>query len=157
KSAHDMGREYRVQHALKPLYPVVPRMIGLCQDESVIGAEFYVMERLEGIIPRARSAQALGLSPAQHRTLCFNVLDNLIELHRVDSQAAGLASLGKGTGYARRQIEGWSERYEKARTWNVPSYRYVRDWLSDNTPEDVATCIIHNDFRLDNVVLDPHE
>jgi aminoglycoside phosphotransferase (APT) family kinase protein len=157
KSAHDMAREYRIQHALKPVYPWVPQMIGLCQDEAVIGAEFYVMERLEGIIPRARMPAGLAFTPAQARVLCTHVLDKLIELHRVDYQAAGLASIGKGKGYAKRQVEGWSERYEKARTPNVPSYRHVRDWLREHTPEDVATCVIHNDFRLDNVVLDPKE
>jgi aminoglycoside phosphotransferase (APT) family kinase protein len=155
KSAHDMAREYRVQSALKPVYPWVPRMIGLCQDESILGAEFYVMERIEGIIPRARMPAGLTFTPAQARTLCTRVLDKMIELHQVDYQAAGLASLGKGAGYARRQVEGWSDRYEKARTWNVPSFRYVRAWLKEHTPEDVATCVIHNDFRLDNVVLDP--
>jgi aminoglycoside phosphotransferase (APT) family kinase protein len=155
KSAHDMGREYRVQQALRPVYPWVPAMIGLCTDEAVIGADFYVMERLEGLIPRGR--RGLGLSSGDNRAVCSNVLDKLVELHRVDYEAAGLASLGKGAGYCKRQVEGWSERYEKARTWNVPSYRYVRAWLAEHTPNDVATCVIHNDFRLDNVVLDAKE
>jgi aminoglycoside phosphotransferase (APT) family kinase protein len=157
RSAHDMKREYRVQSALKTHYPYVPSMVGLCEDESVIGAEFYVMDRLEGFIPRGRLKHGLGLSAAGNRTLCTNVLDRLVELHRVDAQAAGLASLGKGTGYCARQVEGWTDRYRKTRTWNVPSYRYVCDWLHERTPRDVATCVIHNDFRLDNVVLDPAE
>lgn len=157
KSAHDMGREYTVQKALKPLYPVVPEMIGLCQDESVIGAEFYVMERLEGIIPRAKMRGGIGLDARENRVLCTNVLDKLIELHQVNYQAAGLASLGKGAGYCKRQVEGWTDRYQKARTWNVPSFRYVCEWLRAHTPNDVATCVIHNDFRLDNVVLDPNQ
>jgi aminoglycoside phosphotransferase (APT) family kinase protein len=152
KSAHDMKREYRVQSALKPVYPWVPAMVGLCEDESVIGAEFYVMDRIEGPIPRGRG---LGLSAADNRALCTAVLDHLVELHAVDPRAAGLESLGKGSGYCARQVEGWTDRYRKARTWNVPSYRYVCDWLRERTPRDVATCVIHNDFRLDNVVLDP--
>lgn len=157
RGAHDMAREYRVQQALKPVYPVVPKMIGLCQDEALIGAEFYVMERIEGIIPRARLPRGLVLDVQATRQLCFNVIDKLIELHQVDYQAAGLESLGRGAGYCRRQIVGWSERYERARTWNVPSYRRVRTWLAANTPEDVATCLIHNDWRFDNCVLDPAE
>lgn len=157
KSAHDMGREYTVQQALKPVYPAVPTMIGLCRDESVIGTEFYVMERIEGIIPRARLPQGLRLDRTQTRQLCLHVLDKLIELHGVDYRAAGLESLGRGEGYCRRQIEGWSERYEKARTWNVPSYGYVRRWLHDHIPADAATCVIHNDWRFDNVVLDPQD
>ncbi len=157
KSAHDMGREFRVQSGLKPVYPVVPEMVGLCQDEALIGAEFYVMERLAGIIPRKNMPRGLQLDAAMTRRLCTNVLDKLVELHKVDYEAAGLQSLGKGSGYCRRQIEGWSDRYEKARTWNVPGYKRVRAWLKGNTPEDIATCVIHNDWRFDNVVLDAQD
>jgi aminoglycoside phosphotransferase (APT) family kinase protein len=157
KSAHDMGREFRVQSALKPVYPYVPEMVGLCTDESVLGCEFYVMHRIEGIIPRKNMPRGLDLGAPQVRQLCTNVLDRLIDLHQVDYRAAGLESLGKGSGYCRRQIEGWSDRYLKARTWNTPSYRYVRAWLHDHIPDDVATCVIHNDWRFDNVILDPQE
>jgi aminoglycoside phosphotransferase (APT) family kinase protein len=150
-----MSREYNVQKALRPWYPAVPAMVGLCRDATLIGAEFYVMERIAGIIPRADLPKGLRLDPEQMRRLCLNVIDKLIELHRIDYKTAGLESLGKGGGYARRQIDGWSERYEKARTWNAPSCKFVRTWLSDNTPDDVATCVIHNDWRFDNVVLDP--
>jgi aminoglycoside phosphotransferase (APT) family kinase protein len=153
RSAHDMTREYQVQQALRPFYRYVPAMIELCQDRSVIGAEFYVMERIDGVILRTRLPPALRLKPSETRALCLTVIDKLIELHRVDYRSAGLETLGKGAGYPRRQIEGWSERYERARTWNVPSYRYVRDWLRAHTPADAATCVIHNDFRFDNVVL----
>jgi aminoglycoside phosphotransferase (APT) family kinase protein len=155
RSAHDMAREYTVQKALKPAYPTVPTMVGLCQDPAVIGAEFYVMERIPGLIPRAHMPPGLRLDAARTRQLCLNVIDKLIELHRVDYRAVGLESLGKGAGYPRRQIEGWSDRYEKARTWNVPSFRFVRDWLKAHIPDDIATCVIHNDWRFDNVVLDP--
>lgn len=155
KSAHDMAREFSVQKALKPVYPAVPTMVGLCQDASVIGADFYVMERIPGLIPRKHLPRGLTLDRAQTRELCLHVIDKLIELHQVDPQAAGLESLGKGPGYPRRQIEGWSERYEKARTWNVPRFGSVRDWLKAHTPEDIATRVIHNDWRFDNVVLSP--
>ncbi|RZI85448.1 MAG: phosphotransferase family protein [Rubrivivax sp.] len=153
KGAHDMGREFRVQSALKPVYPVVPTMIGHCTDESVTGSEFYVMERIAGIIPRKNMPRGLSLDQATTRQLCTNVLDKLVDLHRVDVNATGLASLGKGSGYCRRQIEGWSDRYVKAKTWNVPSYAYVMAWLKEHIPEDVASCVIHNDWRFDNVVL----
>jgi aminoglycoside phosphotransferase (APT) family kinase protein len=154
KSAHDMGREYRVQQALKPVYPVVPTMVAHCTDEAVIGCEFYVMERIRGVIPRARMPAGVRLSPQQARSLCLNAIDKLVELHRVDADACGLAALGKGPGYARRQIEGWSKRYDAARTWNVPRFTRVKDWLRDQTPDDVGSCVIHNDYRLDNLVLD---
>lgn len=157
KGAHDMGREFRVQSALKPVYPVVPDMVGLCTDESVTGSEFYVMQRIAGIIPRKNLPKGLVLNAATTRQLCQNVLDKLVELHQVDVKATGLDSLGKGSGYCRRQIEGWSERYRKARTWNVPSYERVMAWLKERTPEDVANVVIHNDWRFDNVVLDEQD
>ena len=157
KSAHDMAREHTVQAALRPHYRYVPAMIGLCQDAAVIGCDFYVMERIPGIILRARLPPGLRLDHAAARALCLRFVDKLVELHQVDHRAAGLEALGKGPGYPRRQIEGWSDRYEKARTWNVPSYRYVRDWLRANCPDDAATSVIHNDFRFDNVVLAPED
>jgi len=157
KSAHDMGREYRIQRALKPVFPYVPTMRAHCADASVIGAEFYVMERVAGIIPRKNLPRDVQLSPAQVRTLCLNVLDALIALHRVDYQAAGLGDIGAGAGYTRRQIDGWSKRYTDARTWNVPRGRKIMAWLKANLPAQELICVTHNDFRFDNVVLDPQD
>jgi aminoglycoside phosphotransferase (APT) family kinase protein len=154
KSAHDMAREVRIQSALKPAFPVVPTVIGLCQDPSVIGCDFYVMEHLDGGIPRANLPPGFPPDPDSVRTLCTNLIDKLIELHSVDPKAVGLDALSRGTGYAKRQVDGWSDRYERARTWNVPSFRKVRAWLKANTPEDVKSCVIHGDWRFDNVVLD---
>ena len=156
-SAHDMRREYRVQQALAPVFPWVPEMVALCDDASVLGCDFYVMRRIDGLIPRRELPHGIRLDAGATRQLCLHVVDTLVALHKVDPAAAGLASLGKGPGYPRRQIQGWSERYEKARTWNVPSFRRVRAWLAANTPSDVATCVVHGDFRLDNVVLDPDD
>ena len=156
KSAHDMVREYNVQKALTPLYPVLPEMIALCQDESVIGSDFYVMKRIEGIIPRAKLPPELQFDETQVHQLCTNVLDKLIELHQVPYIGTELEKIGKGDGYCRRQVEGWDSRYEKAHTLNVPSFKYVRKWLLDHIPEDSKTCVIHNDWRFDNVILDPN-
>ncbi len=152
RSAHDMAREYQIQKALAPAFPTVPRMVGLCQDPAVLGSDFYVMERVDGLVPRAR-----GFTPPPETAarLCGSLLDKLIELHRVDFRAVGLQALYKGPGYARRQVEGWSERYLKARTFNVPRFARVRAWLKERTPEDVGASVIHNDWRLDNLVLDP--
>ena len=155
KSAHDMAREYNVQKNLAPFYPVLPEMVALCQDESVIGCDFYVMQRVEGIIPRANLPKELNFNEAQVRELCINVIDKLIELHQVPYAGTELEKLGKGEGYCRRQVEGWDARYEKAKTLNVPSFKYVRNWLKDNIPADSKTCVIHNDWRFDNVILDP--
>jgi aminoglycoside phosphotransferase (APT) family kinase protein len=157
RSAHDMAREFRVQQALKPVFPLVPAMVGLCQDPSVLGTDFYVMERIDGLVPRARLPEEARLGRGGARRLCEALVDRLVELHAVDPAAAGLASLGKGPGYPRRQVEGWSDRYLRARTWNVPSFAWVRRWLAERIPADAGTCVIHNDWRLDNVVLDRAE
>jgi aminoglycoside phosphotransferase (APT) family kinase protein len=154
KGAHDMGREYRLQQALKPVYPYVPEMLAHSDDVTLIGSEFYVMEKLSGIIPRKNLPRGISLTVDQTHTLCTKALDCLIELHKVDYQSAQLQHLGKGAGYTRRQIEGWTGRYTKAKTWNVPNARYVMDWLRANIPDTEHICITHNDFRFDNLVLD---
>ena len=155
KSAHDMGREFRLQSALRPVFPYVPEMIAYCDDPAVIGEEFYVMQRLDGIIPRRNLG--IDLAPDQVRRLCLGFLDTFIALHQVDYAAAGLERLAKGAGYTRRQIEGWSERYRNARTWNVPRGTRIMQWLADHIPSHEQICITHNDYRFDNVVLDPQE
>ncbi|MDY6456059.1 phosphotransferase family protein [Acinetobacter faecalis] len=155
KSAHDMSREYHVQRALAEYYPVVPEMVLLCQDESVIGCDFYVMKRIEGIIPRANLPKEINFDELQTRELCTNFIDKLIELHQVPYEGTDLEKLGKGDGYCQRQVDGWDSRYEKAKTINVPSFKYVRQWLKDHVPSDSKTCVIHNDWRFDNVILDP--
>ncbi|MEU4426136.1 phosphotransferase family protein [Actinoplanes sp. NPDC024001] len=151
-SAHDMGREFRIQSALAPVFPYVPEMVAYCDDESVIGSPFYVMRRVDGHIPRKELG--LDLEKDQVRRLCTGALDLLADLHSVDPAAAGLADLGRGAGYVSRQVDGWSRRYRAARTRNVGSFATVMAWLRDNQPADRGACLIHNDFRFDNVVLD---
>ncbi|HEX4943420.1 MAG TPA: phosphotransferase family protein [Usitatibacteraceae bacterium] len=156
KSAHDMLREARVMTALKPVYPVVPAVLAIGDDPSVMGCEFFVMERIAGIIPRQDLPAGLGFGEAQTRRLCLNVVDKLVELHAIDPQAAGLADLGKGEGYVRRQVEGWSRRFRDARTDDVSDFESVMAWLAVRRPErEVAIRVIHGDYRFDNVVLDP--
>lgn len=155
-SAHDMSREYNIQKALMPYYPV-PEMLAFCNDQSVMGADFYVMRHVKGIIPRANLPRGLELSQEQTRQLCINVIDALIQLHKIDIEKTGLNKFGKGTGYVQRQIEGWSGRYVKARTWNVPRFMLVMDWLKNNMPAEERQCIIHGDFRFDNVILSPDD
>jgi aminoglycoside phosphotransferase (APT) family kinase protein len=156
-SAHDMAREFAIQRALAAVYPYVPRMVALCQDSAVIGSDFYVMARIPGTILRASIPPQLGLDAPATRQLCLSVIDRLVELHQVDPVAAGLADLGKGPGYVRRQVDGWSQRYRAARTFNVPSFTRTMDWLVQRQPADICSCVIHNDFRLDNLVLAPQD
>jgi aminoglycoside phosphotransferase (APT) family kinase protein len=157
KGAHDMSREYNVMSALKPVYPAVPQMILFCDDPSVMGRDFYLMEKLTGIIPRSNMPKDWAMSATETRQLCLNVLDKLIELHQIEIENTPLAAFGKGKGYCQRQIEGWAHRYQKAKTWNVPSCEFVINWLQKNLPTTERSCLIHNDFRFDNVVLDPNE
>ncbi len=154
KSAHDMRREYRIQALLKPAFPYVPDMVAFCDDPGVIGNDFYVMERLAGVILRGRLPQGMQLPPEQARALCQSMIERLAELHAVDVAATGLDEFGRGSGYVRRQVKGWSQRYTAAKTWNVPGFAKVMRWLDENQPDDVGTCLIHNDWRFDNLVLD---
>jgi aminoglycoside phosphotransferase (APT) family kinase protein len=154
KGAHDMKREFLILQALRQHYPTAPKPIAFCDDSSIIGRDFYLMQQIQGIIPRANLPKELQLTESQVRQLCCNVLDQLIRLHQIDLQQTGLNTLGKGEGYIKRQIDGWCTRFEKAKTWNAPSCRYVMDYLKSNQPNTEYQCFIHNDFRLDNVVLD---
>ncbi len=154
KSAHDMQREYLVQSRLRPVYPYAPNVLALCTDPAVLGSDFYVMERIDGLILRGDLPEGMTLSEQDARSLAFRTFDRLIELHEVDAEAAGLGDLGKGAGYVERQVRGWSDRYRRARTPDVPEAEEVMAWLAANQPGDVRICVIHNDFRFDNVVLD---
>jgi aminoglycoside phosphotransferase (APT) family kinase protein len=153
-SAHDMAREHRIQSLLRPHFPYVPEMVALCTDHALLGSDFYVMERVEGVTPRHEMPPEIGTDPALMRALSERFVDLLAELHAIDAAAAGLGELGRGAGYVGRQVAGWSERYRRARTWNVPSFERVMRWLDERQPADVRICPIHNDFRFDNLVLD---
>ena len=158
KSAHDMGREYRILNQLNAGFPYCPKAYVHCTDESVIGAEFYVMQRVNGIILRADLPAELNFSPAQTSQLCKSFIDKLVELHNVDYQACGLGDLGKPEGYVARQISGWSDRYEKALTPDAPLWTEVKAWLNEKMPADhPKPAIVHNDYRFDNVILDPRD
>jgi aminoglycoside phosphotransferase (APT) family kinase protein len=154
RGAHDMQREFTIQARLRPVYPYVPRMVAFCDDESVLGSDFYVMERVEGTILGRDLPPGMDLSESEVRRLCTGALDRLVELHSVDAEEAGLGDLGKGHGYVGRQVAGWSERFRRARTENVGDFEDVMAWLAANQPEDVSSCVIHNDYRFDNVVLE---
>jgi aminoglycoside phosphotransferase (APT) family kinase protein len=157
RGAHDMGREYRLQSALKPVFNKVPAMLGYTDDESIVGAEFYIMEKINGMIPRKHFPRGVNLSHEQAQKLCKVALDELINLHNVDVEAAKLSHLGKGSGYAERQISGWNKRYANAKTWNIPNGKKVMNWLEKNLPAKETICMTHNDYRFDNLVLDVND
>ena len=154
KTAHDMAREFRILSRLRPVYEKVPRPVLFCADESVIGAPFYLMERVRGVILRARPPEGLGLPPGVMRRLSEAFVDNLVEIHGVDYEAAGLGDLGRPEGYVRRQVEGWTRRYYDARTDDVPEVERLASWLAAHAPaESGRGALIHNDYKYDNVVL----
>jgi len=156
KSAHDMGREYRMLSALQDVYPYCPRPLAYTEDEQIMGCPFYLMERIAGIIIRKDMPMDLRMTSDQTRRLFERVLEVQYELHAIDYHKIGLSDFGKPEGYVQRQVLGWNGRYRKARTPDAPEGEEVMAWLEANMPGDTdRPGIIHNDYKFDNVVLDP--
>jgi len=157
KSAHDMGREFKVLTALAATKGMAPQPIAYTEDESYIGSKFYVMERIRGVILRKHVPEGIDLNPAAMTRLCEAFVDRLVDLHRLDYQAIGLGDLGKPEGYVQRQVEGWTKRYEGSQTDDLPVVNQVAKWLADNQPKESGVALIHNDYKLDNLLLDPND
>jgi aminoglycoside phosphotransferase (APT) family kinase protein len=155
RTGHDMGREFRVLSALRGHFPYGPRALHYCADESVLGAPFYVMERIPGIILRRFYPQDLELTPELARAQQQALVDVHAQLHAVDYRAAGLGDLGRPEGYVERQVQGWAERYERARTPGAADFGETVAWLGAHLPPPGGAALIHNDYKLDNVVFDP--
>lgn len=153
KSGHDMGREFRVLSGLIKVYDKVPRPLHFCEGPEVIGAPFYLMERVRGIILRGTRPK-VEMPPPRMRACCEALVDNLVDIHGLDVEAAGLEDLGRPDGYVERQISGWTRRYGKARTDDLPEMETVAAWLAENMPPESGAGLIHNDYKYDNVVLD---
>jgi len=156
KSAHDMGREYHVLEKLHAAYPA-PRPLLYCTDESIIGAPFYMMERVHGIILRRDLPPGLELAPPTARLLSEAFIDNLARLHQLDYNALGLGELGKPQGYLERQVKGWIERYYGSKTHELPEVESIAAWLKDRMPAPGGASLIHNDYKYDNMALDVAE
>ena len=156
RTAHDMGREYRILSALKPVFPYAPAPLAYCDDPAVMDATFYVMERLQGVILRKKLPDRIGLDSSWAGRLCRQWVAVLAELHHLDWRQCGLAELGNPQGYVSRQVRGWSRRYRDARTDDVPDCEAIMAWLNENMPADhPRPALIHNDYKFDNVILDP--
>jgi len=158
KTAHDMGREYRILKALRPAFPYCPAPLAYTEDESLIGCPFYVMEKISGIILRNDLPAGLSFTPEEAGRLCEKLIDVFVELHQVDYSKIGMEGFGKPQGYVRRQVEGWIGRYRAARTQDAPDYEGIMAWLQEKMPvESGLVSVIHNDYRFDNVVLAPQD
>jgi aminoglycoside phosphotransferase (APT) family kinase protein len=149
-SAHDMKREFLIQSRLKPVYDLVPNVVALCEDHSILGSDFYVMDRIQGEIFRRDVPETLTKDDIS--IMANSLVSGLVQLHAVDPTI--LQELNKGAGYVQRQVEGWSKRYRNALTDDVPDGEDVMSWLDANRPDDVGSCIIHGDWRIDNMVFD---
>jgi aminoglycoside phosphotransferase (APT) family kinase protein len=158
KTAHDMNREYRILTALNPVFSYCPRPIVYTDDASIMGCPFYLMERVSGVILRRDLPSGLDLTPQQVRHLFEKLVSVQFELHTIDYHKIGLDNFGKPQGYVERQVLGWSKRYRAARTPDAPDCESVMPWLQEHVPPDSENpAIIHNDFKLDNVVLDKED
>src|SRR5580658_300780 len=154
KSAHDMSREFRVLSKLHAVYSPAPEVLLYCDDDSIIGAPFYVMEPVPGIILRRTVPHGLDFSAKEARRLSESFIDYLVRLHHVDYAAAGLAELGKPDGYLERQVRGWTERYYGSKTYDYPEVEKITVWMQQHLPRTASVSLIHNDYKYDNVVLD---
>ena len=159
KTAHDMNREFLVLSALSKVYQPAPAPVLFCDDLNVIGAEFYLMERKNGVILRGVNVpESLQNSADLQQQVCASFIDNLAVLHNLDYKSIGLADLGKPAGYARRQIEGWTARYFKAKTDDWTELELAIEWLNQNIPADSGKiALVHNDYKFDNVMLAPDD
>jgi aminoglycoside phosphotransferase (APT) family kinase protein len=157
RSAHDMSREYRVLSKLHAAYPVAPKALLYCDDPSILGAPFYLMEPIHGIILRRDPPAGVPFPPETARRLSEAFIDNLARLHSPDYAGVGLADLGKPQGYLERQVKGWIERYHNSKTHDLPEVDLISAWLTERMPVSPEATLIHNDYKYDNLVLDPDD
>ncbi|HTH03314.1 MAG TPA: phosphotransferase family protein [Vicinamibacterales bacterium] len=159
-TAHDMAREYRWLSAVHPVFPLAPRVYALCDDPSIIGSVFYVMERRHGIVVRDEEPLSIRSQPDVRRGVSLALIDALADLHAIDIAVAGLAHLGKPQGFVERQVRGWTDRWTRSKTSEMPAMDALARWLIESLPgSPPRPTIVHGDFKLDNLMFDaadPH-
>ena len=153
KAGHDMEREYKVLHSLATIYARVPRPLIYSDDLTVLGAPFYLMERVEGVILRSRPDSSPLLSAPTMAQLSKAFIENLADIHALDYAATELKKLARPGSHVERQVNGWIQRYTRAKTDELPAIEKVESWLTENKPADCGTCLIHNDYKYDNLIL----
>jgi aminoglycoside phosphotransferase (APT) family kinase protein len=154
-TAHDMAREYRWLAAVHPVFPLAPRVYALCDDPTVIGSVFYVMERRQGVVVRDEEPSPIRNQPETRRGVSLALIDALADLHAIDIVGSGLSHLGKPHGFVERQVRGWTDRWNRSKTSDLPEMEDVARWLVESLPPDPARpAIVHGDFKLDHLMLD---
>lgn len=151
--AHDMAREYRVLQAVHPYFPEAPQVFLLCEDPGILGGTFFLMERRRGIVIRDAAPAEFAAIPEFPQLLSEAFIDCLGRLHAIDIEETGLSSLGKAEGFVERQVRGWADRWARARTEEVPDIERVIQWLHDRLPSSREATLVHNDYKLDNVMI----
>jgi len=154
QGGHDMFREYNVLKNLKSQFTKVPDVYLYCDNNEIIGAPFYLMERVEGYIIRPNLQQKDSPGKEVIQNVSKSLVSTLVELHNVDIDEANLNELGNINGYVKRQVEGWIKRYNHSKTDVIDNMDFVAKWLTENQPLEVEGSIVHNDFKYDNLVLD---
>lgn len=160
KGGHDMAREYKLLQAIEQTgFTQIPKPTFLADEDNFLGVPFYIMQKVDGIILRATDAPKLvgKVSPAGFRQMSNSLCEQLVKLHEIDIHQTGLINIGKPEGYVKRQVEGWFSRYQKSATDNLPLIQKIYDWLVLNMPQEQPATLIHNDFKYDNVVLNPND
>lgn len=152
KRGHDMSREFKVQSGVQKGFSKVPKMYAYTDDASILGSEFYIMEKVEGIILNYKEAKSRNIPANDYKTIADSWLDTFVELHQLDYNAVGLSDLGRPEGYVERQVTNWGKQYLKAATDDVPAAQMVMKWMQENQPKEYEHCLIHNDYKYDNVV-----
>jgi aminoglycoside phosphotransferase (APT) family kinase protein len=155
--AHDMPREAAILRRLHPVFPLAPEPYLVCDDPAVLGAPFYLMERRRGVVLDQAVPPALRGEPELGRRVAEGMVDTLVRLHAVDYRAAGLEALGRPEGFLERQAAGWIGRWEHAATETIAQVEPLARWLAANVPASPAATLIHNDFKLNNLLLDPDD
>lgn len=153
--SHDMVREFRALSGLAPLFPPAPKVLHLCEDQSVIGAVFFVMERRRGMVIRQEWPAEMGDDPDKRRKASEALVDALADMHRIDATRPELATLGKPEGFVERQVKGWYERWQRAKTRDIPVMDELCGILAEHIPKSVGVAVLHNDWKLDNTMYDP--
>jgi len=151
--AHDMAREFRVLQLVHPHFPQAPNVFHLCEDTSVLGGTFFLMERRHGLILRDDIPPQLASEPTYSKQLSETFIDCIVRFHAIDISKTGLIALGRPDGFLERQVQGWTDRWNRAKTEEMPAMDRVIRWLDDRRPDSPASTLVHNDYKIDNVMI----